>query len=62
MLGVTVQTAAAATDGPGGLGLGLYIAKAMVEAHGGTIAAESELGRGSVFRATLPYAAVPRDG
>lgn len=47
-----------ATDtGPRGLGLGLHIAKALVEAHGGTISAESEPGRGSVFRVTLPYEA-----
>src|SRR5262249_43555978 len=36
-----------------GLGLGLPIAKALVEGHGGRIWAESELGRGSVFHFTL---------
>ncbi len=39
-----------------GLGLGLYIARAIVEAHGGTLRAESEgLGKGSTFIARLPY-------
>jgi signal transduction histidine kinase len=37
-----------------GLGLGLYISRAVVEAHGGTIWADSELGKGSTFSFTLP--------
>jgi signal transduction histidine kinase len=40
----------------GGTGIGLAIARSVVEAHGGTIAAESEPGRGSVFRFDLPIA------
>ncbi len=38
----------------GGLGLGLYIAKEVVDAHGGTIAVESTAERGTVFTVTLP--------
>jgi signal transduction histidine kinase len=37
-----------------GIGLGLYIARWIVEAHGGQIAAESTLGLGSTFSFTLP--------
>ncbi|MBI4871608.1 MAG: hybrid sensor histidine kinase/response regulator [Candidatus Riflebacteria bacterium] len=35
-------------------GLGLYFCRLAIEAHGGRIWAESKLGRGSVFRMTLP--------
>lgn len=37
-----------------GMGLGLYICKSIIEAHGGEIEVASEAGRGSQFTFTLP--------
>jgi len=43
-----------------GSGLGLVIARRIVEAHGGSLTAESEAGRGSRFRIAIPLAKPPR--
>lgn len=48
--------ARARDGGAGGTGLGLSICQAIVEAHGGRISVESELGVGSVFAVSLPLA------
>jgi len=45
----------------GGTGIGLAIARSVVEAHGGHIRAESEIGKGSVFTFDLPVASATRN-
>ncbi|HVH41965.1 MAG TPA: HAMP domain-containing sensor histidine kinase [Labilithrix sp.] len=59
-LGTIFERFAQAThDNRTGLGLGLYISRRIVEAHGGRIWAESQQGSGSSFRFALPVAPRP---
>ncbi|HYI60967.1 MAG TPA: HAMP domain-containing sensor histidine kinase [Acidimicrobiales bacterium] len=44
---------------PTGTGLGLWISRGLVEAHGGTLTAASVAGQGSTFTFTLPVGAPP---
>ncbi len=44
-------------SGPSGTGLGLYLTRRLIEAHGGTISVESREGQGSKFTIKLPAAA-----
>jgi signal transduction histidine kinase len=49
-----VRDVAAPREQGTGLGLGLSIARSIVEAHGGTITVRSRVGRGTTFRFSLP--------
>ena len=42
---------------PDGAGLGLWLSRGLAEAHGGTLTVDSEPGRGTTFRLTLPTTA-----
>jgi PAS domain S-box-containing protein len=45
----------------GGLGMGLYIARQIVTAHGGSVRVESELGQGSTFSVSLPRSRLQKE-
>jgi PAS domain S-box-containing protein len=61
LFGPFYRAEGALTLGVQGLGLGLYITKALIEAHGGEIWVDSEAGKGSTFIFTLPYTEPPED-
>jgi len=45
-----------------GTGLGLFVIRRIVEAHGGTVGVESESGKGTTFRVSLPVKSNPSGG
>jgi signal transduction histidine kinase len=50
---------AGSTSNYGGLGLGLWIARQIVEAHGGALSVASQLDEGTTFTVSIPVAPPP---
>jgi PAS domain S-box-containing protein len=57
LFGIDTKFSTEGTAGEKGTGLGLSLVKEIIEKHGGSINVESELGKGSDFRFTLPVTA-----
>ncbi|HEV8189971.1 MAG TPA: PAS domain S-box protein [Ktedonobacterales bacterium] len=55
------QRARSVCEAKGGLGLGLYIARTIIEQHGGRVGVESALGQGSCFWFELPLACLTEE-
>lgn len=53
------QGSVAASEFTASMGIGLSVTKKLVELHGGKIAVQSEMGKGSEFHFTLPAAQIP---
>ena len=58
---VQIQDPSHAADRANGTGLGLSICRSLVEAMGGELIVESELGKGSTFKANIPGVATAED-
>ena len=58
---VQVQDSSHSADRSGGTGLGLSICRSLVEVMGGELVVESEVGKGSTFRARIPGIAADGD-